>query len=156
EAHPLDKNFQQHRSTTSVCSRETLELSTRSDFCVGYFNLMRMEGDRLPSWTLAGGDRHCCRLQSEWGDLRLHGHSPRQSIRRGRVSLDLTILANEPKTKLNELPVKLTKCFPLHTTHWRESGLLIGSIDSNSCTPSSTKSTRCCWRTTGSQTRSWT
>lgn len=42
--------------------RETLELSTRSDFCVGYFNFRG--GQEIDSYTesWAGGDSHCCRL----------------------------------------------------------------------------------------------
>jgi hypothetical protein len=42
--------------------RETIELSTRSDFCVGYFNLRgRKEIDSyIEPWS--GGEGHCCRL----------------------------------------------------------------------------------------------
>jgi len=42
--------------------QETIELSTRSDFCVGYFNLRG--GKEIDScierWL--GGEEHCCRL----------------------------------------------------------------------------------------------
>ncbi len=42
--------------------RETLELSSRSDFCVGYFNLRGWKeiGPYIEPWL--GGEGHCCRL----------------------------------------------------------------------------------------------
>lgn len=42
--------------------RETIELSARSDFCVGYFNLRGWKelGSYIEPWP--GGDGHCCRL----------------------------------------------------------------------------------------------
>ena len=42
--------------------RETIELSTRSDFCVGYFNLRGWKeiGSYIEPWP--GGEGHCCRL----------------------------------------------------------------------------------------------
>ena len=49
--------------------------------------------------------------------------------------LDLTTLTTETKAKLKALSEKLGKCFAMHTTHWRKSGLLIDSIDSKLCKP---------------------
>jgi SNF2 family DNA or RNA helicase len=42
--------------------RETIELSARSDFCVGYFNLRGWKeiGPYIEPWP--GGEGHCCRL----------------------------------------------------------------------------------------------
>ncbi|MEN6510361.1 MAG: helicase-related protein [Chloroherpetonaceae bacterium] len=42
--------------------KDTLEVSFRSDFCVGYFNLRgwKQVADRVDNWQ--GGDKNCCRL----------------------------------------------------------------------------------------------
>src|SRR5262245_49956406 len=49
--------------------RETLELSTRSDFCVGYFHLRgwKQIDSHLEPWP--GGEGHCCRLLSGMAKL---------------------------------------------------------------------------------------
>lgn len=52
-------NIEQYLHTTLV---ETLAVSYRADFCVGYFNLRgwRSINESVEKWN--GGEGHCCRL----------------------------------------------------------------------------------------------
>ena len=42
--------------------RETMEISTRADFCVGYFNLRGWRHLESIAQKWSGGEGHCCRL----------------------------------------------------------------------------------------------
>ena len=52
-------NIEQHLRPALA---ETIEISDRADFCVGYFNLRgwRSIDEYVEKWE--GGDGHCCRL----------------------------------------------------------------------------------------------
>jgi hypothetical protein len=49
--------------------------------------------------------------------------------------LDLSTFSDETIRSLIESSAQLGKCFALHTTQWRKSGLLIDSVDSKFCKP---------------------
>jgi hypothetical protein len=68
--------------------RETLELSTRSDFCVGYFNLRGWKeiDSHLEPWP--GGDGHCCRLLIGMAKLPQHELLSALSLTRHDAEID--------------------------------------------------------------------
>jgi superfamily II DNA or RNA helicase len=123
--------------------RETLALSQRADFCVGYFNLRgwRQVGELVEAWQ--GGDGHCCRLlvgmqQMPQDQLRsamslLHGEDDidqataivlkRKLAQDFRDQLTIGIPTNEDEAGLRRLAAQITanklvvKLFLRHPLH---------------------------------------
>ncbi len=84
---------------TSLLSalQETLQLSDRADFCVGYFNLRGWK--QLDSYidTWSGGDDHCCRLLV--GMHRLPQDELRQAL---KISKGDGVLDNQTALRLKK------------------------------------------------------
>ncbi|MBU2446886.1 MAG: NgoFVII family restriction endonuclease, partial [Bacteroidetes bacterium] len=80
----------------------TLELSHRSDFCVGYFNLRgwKQVTDYIDRW--AGGENNCCRLL-----IGMH-IPPHEILYRYFSQLDEEIIDNK---KANQLKKELAQHF---------------------------------------------
>ena len=49
--------------------------------------------------------------------------------------VDLSSFNEATKNKLNDLSIRLSRCFASHTSQWRKSGLSIDSVDSKPCKP---------------------
>lgn len=122
---------------------ETLALSQRADFCVGYFNLRgwRQVGEYVEAWQ--GGDGHCCRLlvgmqQMPQDQLRsamslLHGENDidqataivlkRKLAQDFRDQLTIGIPTNQDEAGLRRLAAQITsnklvvKLFLRHPLH---------------------------------------
>ena len=77
---------------------ETMEVSKRADFCVGYLNLRgwRLIDEYVKRWE--GGEGHCCRLLV--GMQRL----PQEEF---RVALSLSVAGRRLENAVNRLDVDL-------------------------------------------------
>ena len=100
--------------------RQTLELSERADFCVGYFNLRgwKQIDSCIERWS--GGTGHCCRLLV--GMQRLPQDALREalSIIKGNDGIDNQTATRPKKTLAEECREQLTVGVP---TNEDEAGL---------------------------------
>ena len=93
-------NIEQHLRPALA---ETMQVSDRADFCVGYFNLRgwRAIDEHVEKWQ--GGDGHCCRLLV--GMQRL----PQEELRLAKnLYGNKERLDNQTASQLKRLLVRLT------------------------------------------------
>jgi hypothetical protein len=108
--------------------RETIEVSNRADFCVGYFNLRGWKelDSYIEKWS--GGEGHCCRLLV--GMQRLPGEELRtaMSLVKGDGGMDNQTAVRLKKTLAQEFrDLKAAIKIAAHHLNKR-GGALIGDV----------------------------